>query len=106
MLNPPKTAVGYHYANHPTKSVDQIRDVVFSNFDISANHSSISFDVLTQLILQLRPAYLEMTVSSFPDVEETHSLINSHTDQAAMATVLIFHLLGLYPGQLSGAMHE
>ncbi len=30
-----QTAIGYHYANQPTKSVDQVRNLVFSNFDIS-----------------------------------------------------------------------
>ena len=30
-----QTPIGYHYANQPTKSVDRVRDVVFSNFDIS-----------------------------------------------------------------------
>ncbi|KAL5507032.1 hypothetical protein ACEPAH_6488 [Sanghuangporus vaninii] len=56
-----QTPVGYHYANRPTKSVDRVRDVVFSNFDIT-------------------PAGLP-----------------GNDDQAAMATLLIFHLLGLYP---------
>ena len=31
-----QTPIGYHYANHPTKSVDRVREVVFTNFDISA----------------------------------------------------------------------
>jgi len=53
--------IGYHYANQPTKSVDQVRQVVFNNFDIT-------------------PAGLP-----------------GNDDQAAMATVLSFHLLGLYP---------
>ncbi|KAL5528179.1 hypothetical protein ACEPAF_7315 [Sanghuangporus sanghuang] len=56
-----QTSVGYHYANRPTKSVDRVRDVVFTNFDIT-------------------PAGLP-----------------GNDDQAAMATLLIFHLLGLYP---------
>lgn len=30
-----QTPIGYHYANHPTKSVDRVREVVFQNFDIS-----------------------------------------------------------------------
>ena len=30
-----KTPIGYHYADHPAKSVDRIREVVFDNFDIS-----------------------------------------------------------------------
>ncbi|EPT04555.1 hypothetical protein FOMPIDRAFT_131733 [Fomitopsis schrenkii] len=55
------TPIGYIYANAPTKSVDQVHDVVFSNFDIT-------------------PAGLP-----------------GNDDQAAMATVLIWHLLGLYP---------
>ncbi|KIY53439.1 glycoside hydrolase family 92 protein [Fistulina hepatica ATCC 64428] len=56
-----QTPIGYHYANHPTKSVDRVREVVFQNFDI--------------------------TPSGLP----------GNDDQAAMATLLIFHLLGLYP---------
>ncbi|KAH8119163.1 glycoside hydrolase family 92 protein [Phellopilus nigrolimitatus] len=56
-----QTPIGYHYANHPAKSVDQVRNVVFTNFDI------------------------------------TPAGIPGNDDQAAMATVLIFHLLGLYP---------
>ncbi|EJD03194.1 glycoside hydrolase family 92 protein [Fomitiporia mediterranea MF3/22] len=56
-----QTPIGYHYANQPAKSVDQVRNVVFSNFDIT-------------------PAGLP-----------------GNDDQAAMATLLIFHLLGLYP---------
>ena len=34
-LRTAQTPIGYHYANQPTKSVDRVRDVVFSNFDIS-----------------------------------------------------------------------
>ncbi|TFY80901.1 hypothetical protein EWM64_g3111 [Hericium alpestre] len=56
-----QTPIGYHYANQPTKSVDRVRDVVFSNFDI------------------------------------TPAGIPGNDDQAAMATLLSFHLLGLYP---------
>lgn len=56
-----QTPIGYHYANHPTKSVDRSREVVFTNFDIT-------------------PAGLP-----------------GNDDQAAMATFLAFHLLGLYP---------
>ncbi|KAA1471821.1 glycoside hydrolase family 92 protein [Dentipellis sp. KUC8613] len=56
-----QTPIGYHYANQPAKSVDRVRDVVFSNFDIT-------------------PAGLP-----------------GNDDQAAMASLLSFHLLGLYP---------
>ncbi|KAI0675348.1 glycoside hydrolase family 92 protein [Trametes maxima] len=56
-----QTPIGYHYANQPAKSVDRVRDVVFTNFDIT-------------------PAGLP-----------------GNDDQAAMATLLVFHLLGLYP---------
>ncbi|KAI9062844.1 glycoside hydrolase family 92 protein [Trametes sanguinea] len=56
-----QTPIGYHYANKPANSVDRVRDVVFTNFDIT-------------------PAGLP-----------------GNDDQAAMATVLAFHLLGLYP---------
>ncbi|KAJ3538305.1 hypothetical protein NM688_g6540 [Phlebia brevispora] len=30
-----QTPIGYHYANHPAMSVDRVRDVVFTNFDIT-----------------------------------------------------------------------
>ncbi|KAI0630406.1 glycoside hydrolase family 92 protein [Trametes polyzona] len=56
-----QTPIGYHYANQPTKSVDRVRDVVFTNFDIT-------------------PAGLP-----------------GNDDQAAMASLLAFHILGLYP---------
>ncbi|KAJ8472735.1 hypothetical protein ONZ51_g8332 [Trametes cubensis] len=56
-----QTPIGYHYANQPAKSVDRVREVVFTNFDIT-------------------PAGLP-----------------GNDDQAAMATLLVFHLLGLYP---------
>lgn len=56
-----QTPIGYHYANHPAKSVDRVREVVFANFDIT-------------------PAGLP-----------------GNDDQAAMASLLSFHLLGLYP---------
>ncbi|KAH9484970.1 putative secreted glycosidase [Psilocybe cubensis] len=56
-----QTPIGYHYANQPAKSVDRVRNVVFSNFDIT-------------------PAGLP-----------------GNDDQAAMASLLSFHLLGLYP---------
>ncbi|KAI0687903.1 glycoside hydrolase family 92 protein [Cytidiella melzeri] len=56
-----QTPIGYHYANHPTLSVDRVRDVVFSNFDI------------------------------------TPAGIPGNDDQAAMATLLVWHLLGFYP---------
>ncbi len=32
-----QTPIGYHYANRPTKSVDRVREVVFTNFDISTS---------------------------------------------------------------------
>ncbi|GLB37025.1 putative glycoside hydrolase family 92 protein [Lyophyllum shimeji] len=56
-----QTPIGYHYANHPAKSVDRVREVVFSNFGITA--------------------------AGLP----------GNDDQAAMASLLTFHLLGLYP---------
>ncbi|KAF8070109.1 glycoside hydrolase family 92 protein [Lyophyllum atratum] len=56
-----QTPIGYHYANHPAKSVDRVREVVFTNFDITA--------------------------AGLP----------GNDDQAAMASLLSFHLLGLYP---------
>ncbi|CAK5281274.1 unnamed protein product [Mycena citricolor] len=56
-----QTPIGYHYANHPAKSVDRVRAIVFENFDIT-------------------PAGLP-----------------GNDDQAAMASLLAFHLLGLYP---------
>lgn len=56
-----QTPIGYHYANHPAHSVDRVREVVFTNFDIT-------------------PAGLP-----------------GNDDQAAMASLLSFHLLGLYP---------
>ena len=42
-----QTPIGYHYANHPAMSVDQVRNVVFTNFDISM------FDLLVQLLYLL-----------------------------------------------------
>lgn len=56
-----QTPIGYHYANHPAKSIDRVREVVFTNFDIT-------------------PAGLP-----------------GNDDQAAMASLLSLHLLGLYP---------
>ncbi|KAF8813953.1 glycoside hydrolase family 92 protein [Phlegmacium glaucopus] len=56
-----QTPIAYHYANHPAKSVDRIREIVFDNFNIM-------------------PAGLP-----------------GNDDQAAMASLLSFHLLGLYP---------
>ncbi|KAI0305662.1 glycoside hydrolase family 92 protein [Multifurca ochricompacta] len=56
-----QTPMGYHYANVPSSSVDAVRKVVFTNFDIT-------------------PAGLP-----------------GNDDQAAMATLLSWHLLGLYP---------
>ncbi|KAI0771834.1 family 92 glycosyl hydrolase [Irpex lacteus] len=56
-----QTPIGYHYADHPTLSVDRVHDVVFSNFDI------------------------------------TPAGIPGNDDQAAMATLLSWHLLGFYP---------
>ncbi|OCH93726.1 glycoside hydrolase family 92 protein [Obba rivulosa] len=56
-----QTPIGYHYANQPTKSVDEVRNLVFTSFDI------------------------------------TPAGIPGNDDQAAMATWLIFHLLGMYP---------
>jgi len=29
-----QTPIGYHYADHPAKSVDRVREVVFDNFNI------------------------------------------------------------------------
>ncbi|EMD37640.1 glycoside hydrolase family 92 protein [Gelatoporia subvermispora B] len=56
-----QTPIGYHYANQPTKSVDEVRNLVFTSFDI------------------------------------TPAGIPGNDDQAAMATWLVFHLLGMYP---------
>ncbi|KAG6817479.1 hypothetical protein H0H87_008104 [Tephrocybe sp. NHM501043] len=56
-----QTPIGYHYANHPALSVDRVREVVFTNFDI------------------------------------TSAGLPGNDDQAAMASLLSFHLLGLYP---------
>lgn len=56
-----QTPIGYHYVNHPAKSVDRVREVVFTNFD--------------------------MTPAGLP----------GNDDQAAMASLLSFHLLGIYP---------
>jgi hypothetical protein len=36
-----QTPIGYHYANHPALSVDRVREVVFTNFDISEWLSSL-----------------------------------------------------------------
>ncbi|KAH9946931.1 glycoside hydrolase family 92 protein [Amylocystis lapponica] len=55
------TPLGYHYANHPTMSVDRIRNLTFAYFDI------------------------------------TPGGIPGNDDQAAMASYLTFHILGLYP---------
>lgn len=56
-----QTPLGYHYSGQPTKTVDQVRQVVYNNFAID-------------------PAGLP-----------------GNDDQFAMGTLLIFHLLGLYP---------
>jgi len=53
--------ISYHYADHPSHSIDRVREVVFNNFDIT-------------------PAGLP-----------------GNDDQAAMASLVVFHLLGLYP---------
>lgn len=55
------TPINYHYADSPTKSVDQVHNTVFSYFDIT-------------------PAGLP-----------------GNDDQGAMATILAWDLLGLYP---------
>ena len=50
-----KTPVGYHYANHPAKSVDRIREVVFDYFDISTCSSMIfSYYLSTDILLTSR----------------------------------------------------
>ena len=41
-----QTPIGYHYANHPTKSVDRVREVVFTNFDISTYLLPVLFTTL------------------------------------------------------------
>lgn len=56
-----QTPAMYHYANAPTKSVKQIRKVVYDNFNI--------------------------TTGGLP----------GNSDQGATNTLLLFHLLGLYP---------
>ncbi|KAI0032107.1 glycoside hydrolase family 92 protein [Vararia minispora EC-137] len=56
-----QTPLGYMYADQPHRAVSRIRDVVFTNFDITAGG------------------------------------LPGNDDQAAMATLLAFHLLGLYP---------
>ncbi|KAK2467881.1 hypothetical protein APHAL10511_000176 [Amanita phalloides] len=53
--------IGYHYADHPAKTVDRVRQAILSNFD------------------------------------RTPAGLPGNDDQAAMATFLTFHLLGLYP---------
>ncbi|KIJ05814.1 glycoside hydrolase family 92 protein [Paxillus involutus ATCC 200175] len=78
-----QTPIGYHYANQPARSVDRIRSVVLDNF-------SISEPVGVRL-----PALDHTDHFRDPDVAG----LPGNDDQAAMASLLTFHLLGLYPGK-------
>ena len=73
-----QTPIGYHYANQPTKSVDRVRDVVFTNFDISKHP-------------------LPPPAPSIANLPVAAAGLPGNDDQAAMATLLVFHILGLYP---------
>lgn len=48
-----QTPIGYHYANHPAKSVDRVREVVFTNFDIS-EHTRYTNETPTNIVLSPR----------------------------------------------------
>jgi putative alpha-1,2-mannosidase len=74
-----QTPVMYHYANQPTKSVDRIRQVVWDNF--APGKHLVSSRRTRGLTVPVVPAGLP-----------------GNDDQGAMATLLVFHLLGLYPG--------
>ena len=78
-----QTPIGYHYANQPALSVDRVRDVVFTNFDISEPR------LLAILPTASDPSVILPAPAGLP----------GNDDQAAMATLLVFHLLGLYPGK-------
>lgn len=74
-----QTPVGYHYADTPTKSVDQIRNIVYSRFGISGSNSPNS---------GMRTDHANVAAQGLP----------GNDDAGAMASLLVFHLLGLYPG--------
>ena len=76
-----KTPIGYHYANHPAKSVDRIREVVLDNFNTSMWRS-------VTLVITCYLYSLLLAAGGLP----------GNDDQAAMASLLAFHILGLYPG--------
>ena len=77
-----QTPVGYHYANAPASSVDAVRNAVFTNYDISTFCSHAQY----------------LAARSNPFVYLAPAGLPGNDDQAAMATLLIWHLLGLYPG--------
>jgi hypothetical protein len=86
-----QTPIGYHYANAPASSVDAVRKAVFTNFDISAcifiAHAKLGFQAHSSSLYTIAPAG-----------------IPGNDDQAAMATWLIWHLLGFYPGPLRSSI--
>lgn len=58
-----QTPVLYHYANHPTGSVDRVHDIVFANFDISkCPRPWFSQSKILKPLLQRRPDCQAMTI--------------------------------------------
>jgi hypothetical protein len=89
-----QTPIGYHYAIAPTCSVDAVRKAVFTNFDISTCTSC-------PRQMKAEGPLIHSSRSSNPSLAPAG--IPGNDDQAAMATWLIWHLLGLYPGLLGSS---
>jgi putative alpha-1,2-mannosidase len=86
-----QTPVLYHYANAPASSVDAVRKAVFTNFDIS------KLSVLTKSSAAPRKAVHPLNLI-YPSINIAPAGLPGKDDQAAMASLLVWHLLGFYPG--------
>jgi putative alpha-1,2-mannosidase len=76
---------GYHYANRPDQSALRVRNVVYKNFN-----TGIGGCVHFHLIF--------LSSSSSPDLAlRAPRRIPGNDDSGAMASLLTFHILGLYP---------
>ena len=77
--------LAFHYANRPDLSALQMRNVVFNNFGTGIG--GVSTLLISHKALSSKPA----------DVFGLASQIPGNDDSGAMAALLTFHILGLYP---------
>lgn len=73
-------AWNYHYANRPDLSAQRVRNVVFENFNTGIGGASCPMNIRLFLLIYI-----------------TFIQLPGNDDSGAMAALLLFHILGMYP---------